>query len=198
MLVDHLHLDSSNWTIKQLAYNGQGPFRNASDLQAAFDCGFICADCLPVRQCRVCSHADALAAGCRLLSKISIQAPKNSTPEKPLFSSMRRRGPIRYLDERPIPPIAPPPAGQRFAVKGNQASCSLIPYAFPPCYYTVWHFLPSSLMVEGCCLGALAQLGLPYRTHYPGRHLLQRHSLPQSDHSLRAGTAGTMLHLFLA
>jgi hypothetical protein len=123
MLVDHLHLDSSKWTIKQLVYNGQGPFRNASDLQAAYDCGFICADCLPVRMCSVCSYTLAIQAGCRQLSKISVQAPNASTPEKPLFSSMRRRGPIRYLDERPIPPIAPPPAGERFAVKGNQASC---------------------------------------------------------------------------
>jgi hypothetical protein len=133
MLVDHLDLDSSNWKIKQLVYNGQGPFSNASDLQAAFDCGFICADCLPVRQCSVCSPAHANAAGCRLLSKISIQAPKASTPEKPLFSSMRRRGPIRYLDERPVPPIAPPPAGERFAVKGNQASCCSSSSFCPPC-----------------------------------------------------------------
>ena len=128
MLVDHLDLDSSKWNVKQLAYNGQGPFRNASDLQAAFDCGFICGDCLPVRPCSVCSFARAVEAGCRPLSKISIQAPNASTAEKPLFSSMRRRGPIRYLDERPIPPIAPPPAGERFAVKGNQAS---------------WHWHPS-------------------------------------------------------
>jgi hypothetical protein len=157
MLVDHLHLDSSNWTIKQLVYNGQGPFSNASDLQAAFDCGYICADCFPVRRCSVCSHSPAIAAGCNLMSKINIRAPGASTPEQPLFSSMRRRGPIRRLDERPIPPIAPPPAGERFVVKGNQASGHPSPYFCPLCAHAPLACpVPSSVMLVVYCAGALA------------------------------------------
>lgn len=182
MLVDHLHLDSSLWNIKQLVYNGQGPFLNASDLQAAFDCGYICANCLPVRQCSVCSYAQAITAGCRRFSKISIQAPQASTPEKPLFSSMRRRGPIRYLDDRPIPPIAPPPAGERFAVKGNQASCRRVSTVVSLIFLPALNALCSKVLFDARrCIGAgaLARLGLSHRAHDSGRHLLQRHTLPQ-------------------
>jgi hypothetical protein len=94
MLVDHKSLDSANWRVLQLAYNGQGPFNSVSALMRAFSRGTLAV----VR---------------------NTMPPASSTNN--LFSSMRRRGAFRPLETQ-RPPVTMNAGGPRYVVSGRQIS----------------------------------------------------------------------------
>lgn len=94
MLIDHKSLNASDWSIIEISYNGGGPYTSAQDLADAFDSNSI--DVIDYRRPTVDDWENA-----------------------PLWSSMRRRGEVRPLEERPIPAVAPL-GGKRFSVSGRQ------------------------------------------------------------------------------
>lgn len=95
MLIDHSSLTSSDWSIIQLAYNGQGPFSSPDDLAAQFNSG--------------------------ALAVLNYPRPVTNDPARPVVTSMRRRGPARPLEARPLP-FTYQPGCPRFAVSGSQIS----------------------------------------------------------------------------
>jgi Cu2+-containing amine oxidase len=95
MLLDHSSLNSSDWSVLQLAYNAQGPYASATALAAAFDAG--------------------------ALDVLRYPRPASDSATAPLWTSMRRRGAARALETR-APPSTVPQGGDRFAVRDNQVS----------------------------------------------------------------------------
>lgn len=89
VLIDHKALDPINWTILQLSYNGI-PFKSVDELRLLFDHGRV-----PI-----------------------INYPK-PTSDEPFWPTLRRRGPIRSLDQRSVPKIILE-EGPRFVVQGHQ------------------------------------------------------------------------------
>lgn len=95
MLIDHKSLDAADWSIIELGYNGQGPFASPAALGSAFNSGS--------------------------LTVVNYPYPDNSNASSPLWSSMRRRGQPRPLEERSIP-ASIEQGGARYAVRGRQVS----------------------------------------------------------------------------
>lgn len=95
MLIDHKSLDSSNWSVLQCAYNGQGPFNSIEALATAFNSGS--------------------------LSILKYPSP-NSSPSAPLWSSLRRRGSIRPLENLKPPTTMNGANGPRYVVRGRQVA----------------------------------------------------------------------------
>lgn len=94
-LVNHTSLNSSEWSIAQWVYNGQ-VFNSSKDLQDAYDAG--------------------------TLDKLSFPKPTSSDwSDKPLWSSLRRRG-AEFPNEQRSIPIMVNPQGVRYSVNGRHVS----------------------------------------------------------------------------
>lgn len=95
MLIDHSSLNASDWSVIELGYNNQGPFSSPDELAAAF--------------------------ANNSLDLIRYPRPRTNDPQKPIFSSLRRRGPKRPLESLPLP-ASVEQGGARYAVRGTQVT----------------------------------------------------------------------------
>lgn len=97
MLIDHKPLDPTKWSVLELSYGGQGPFKSVAALAGAFNRG--------------------------TLAITKYAKPAKPSTSSPLFSSMRRRGASRPLESNPMPRVVQE-GGARFAVSGRQVKWS--------------------------------------------------------------------------